>query len=184
MTNFKLISAAAILSAAIATPAFAQEAAQEPGLQAFYQSLGVGSRSSATASAMASARSGSNASVPVKRISAKHYTSDHKMWQGRANKSVPRPQKRRSIGPPFLQGPMWRSDTEWAAPFFSRQPTSIWAGFTVRPVEGEQYASVGLALLLHVQQNWQSFLPKLPRPDACSGWPGLERTDIWMLQLR
>jgi hypothetical protein len=79
MTNFKLISAAAILSAAIATPAFAQEAAQEPGLQAFYQSLGVGFRSSATASAMASARSGSNASVPVKRISAKHYTSDHKM---------------------------------------------------------------------------------------------------------
>jgi predicted secreted protein len=79
MTNFKLISAAAILSAAIATPAFAQEAAQEPGLQAFYQSLGVGSRSSATASAMASVRSGSNASVPVRRISAKHYTSDHKM---------------------------------------------------------------------------------------------------------
>jgi hypothetical protein len=79
MTNFKLISAAAILTAAIATPAFAQEAAQEPGLQAFYQSLGVGSRSSATASAMASARSGSNTGVPVKRISVKHYTSDHKM---------------------------------------------------------------------------------------------------------
>ena len=79
MTNFKLVSAAAILSAAIATPALAQEAAQEPGLQAFYQSLGVGSQSSATAGAMASARSGSNASVPVKRISAKHYTSDHKM---------------------------------------------------------------------------------------------------------
>jgi hypothetical protein len=79
MTNFKLIGAAAILSAAIATPAFAQEAAQEPGLQAFYQSLGVGSRSRATASAMASARSGSNTSVPVKRISVKHYTSDHKM---------------------------------------------------------------------------------------------------------
>jgi hypothetical protein len=80
VTNFKFIGAAAILSAAIATPAFAQqEAAQEPGLQAFYQSLGVGSQSSATASAMASARSGSNASVPVRRISAKHYTSDHKM---------------------------------------------------------------------------------------------------------
>jgi hypothetical protein len=89
MTNFKLISAAAILSVAIATPALAQEAAQEPGLQAFYQSLGVGSQSSATASGMASARSGWNASVPVKGISAKHYTSDHKMWQGRVNKSVP-----------------------------------------------------------------------------------------------
>ncbi len=69
MTNFKQLSAAAILSAAIATPAFSQEAVQEPGLQAFYQSLGVGSRSSATASAMASARS-SQTSVPVKRISA------------------------------------------------------------------------------------------------------------------
>ena len=79
MTNFKLVSAAAILSAAIATPAFAQEAVQEPGLQAFYQSLGAGSQSSATASAMASTRSGPNASVPVKRISAKHHTSDHRM---------------------------------------------------------------------------------------------------------
>jgi hypothetical protein len=79
MTNFKLISAAAILSAAIATPAFAQEAVQEPGLQAFYQSLGAGSQSNATAIAMASTRSGPNASVPVKRISAKHHTSDHRM---------------------------------------------------------------------------------------------------------
>jgi hypothetical protein len=79
MTNFKLLTAAAILSAAIATPVVAQEAVQEPGLQAFYQSLGVGSQSNATARAMASTRSGFIASMPVKRISAKHYTSDHKM---------------------------------------------------------------------------------------------------------
>jgi hypothetical protein len=79
MTNFKLLSAAAILSAAIATPVFAQEAVQEPGLQAFYQSLGVESQSNATASAMASTRSGSNASARVKRIAAKRYTTDHKM---------------------------------------------------------------------------------------------------------
>jgi hypothetical protein len=79
MTNFKLLSAAAILSAAIATPVFAQEAVQEPGLQAFYQSLGVGSHNGPTASAMASTRSGSNASVPVRRVSAKRYTTDHKM---------------------------------------------------------------------------------------------------------
>jgi hypothetical protein len=79
MTNFTLISAVAILSSAIATSVFAQEAVQEPGLQAFYQSLGVGSHDNLTARAMASARIGSNASVPVKRISAKHYTSDHKM---------------------------------------------------------------------------------------------------------
>ena len=79
MTNFKLLSAAAILSAAIATPVFAQEAVQEPGMQAFYQSLGVGSQSNATASAMASTRSGSYAGAPVKRISAKHYSNAHKM---------------------------------------------------------------------------------------------------------
>jgi hypothetical protein len=79
MTNFKLLSAAAILSAAIATPVFAQEAVQEPGAQAFYQSLGVGSQSNATTSAMASTRGGSYASAPVKRIAAKRHTTDHRM---------------------------------------------------------------------------------------------------------
>jgi hypothetical protein len=81
MTNFKLLSVAAILSTAIATPGMAQQAVQEPGLQAFYQSLGVGSQSSATAGAMASIRS-SYASAPAKhyaRTSAKHYASAHKM---------------------------------------------------------------------------------------------------------
>jgi hypothetical protein len=77
MTKFKLLSAAAILSTAILTPAMAQQAVQEPGLQAFYESLGVGS-SSAPASAMASARGGSSASAPVKRVSAKHYDSYRK----------------------------------------------------------------------------------------------------------
>jgi hypothetical protein len=79
MVNFKLLSAAVILSAAIATPVFAQEAVQEPGAQAFYRSLGVGSQSNAAACAMASARSGSNASAPAKRIAAKRYTTDRKM---------------------------------------------------------------------------------------------------------
>jgi hypothetical protein len=41
--------------------------------------LGVGSHSTAPASAMASARSGSYASAPAKRMSAKHYASSHKM---------------------------------------------------------------------------------------------------------
>jgi O-antigen ligase len=41
MTKFKLLSVAAILSTVIATPGIAQQAAQEPGLQAFYQRLGV-----------------------------------------------------------------------------------------------------------------------------------------------
>jgi hypothetical protein len=82
MTNFKLLSVAAILSTVIATPGIAQQAVSEPGMQAFYESLGVGSQSSATASAMASARSGSYASAPTKhyaRTSAKHYASAHKM---------------------------------------------------------------------------------------------------------
>jgi hypothetical protein len=79
MTNFKLLSAAAILSAAIATPVLAQEAVQEPGVQAFYRSLGVGSQSNATASAMALTRRSSNSSARVKRIAAKRYTTDHKM---------------------------------------------------------------------------------------------------------
>jgi hypothetical protein len=79
MTNFKLLTAAVILSAAIATPVFAQQAVDEPGMQAFYQSLGVGSHSGTTASALASTRSGSYASAPVKRISSKHYANAHKM---------------------------------------------------------------------------------------------------------
>jgi hypothetical protein len=78
MPNFKFLSVAAILSTAIVTPVFAQQAVDEPGMQAFYQSLGVGSHDSSTASAMASARSGSIASVQVKRVSARHYATTHK----------------------------------------------------------------------------------------------------------
>jgi hypothetical protein len=37
----KILCAAAILSTTIATPVFAQAAAQEPGANAFYESLGV-----------------------------------------------------------------------------------------------------------------------------------------------
>jgi len=79
MIGFKLVSVAAILSAAITTPVFAQQAVDEPGLQAFYQSLGVGSHDGLTASAMASTPGGSNARVAVKRASAKRYTSRYKM---------------------------------------------------------------------------------------------------------
>jgi hypothetical protein len=77
MANFKLLSATMILSVAIATPVFAQQAVNEPGMQAFYQSLGVGSHNSTSASAMASTRR--YASAPVKRISSKHYAKAHKM---------------------------------------------------------------------------------------------------------
>jgi hypothetical protein len=47
----KLLCAAAILSAfsaTMVTPVLAQQATQEPGEQAFYQSLGVGSHSAAS----------------------------------------------------------------------------------------------------------------------------------------
>jgi len=71
MTHFKLLSVGVILSTAIVTPVFAQQAVSEPGMQAFYRSLGVRSQSSAP-SAMASARSVSYASTPAKHISAKH----------------------------------------------------------------------------------------------------------------
>jgi hypothetical protein len=66
MTRFKLLGSALILSAAIATPVFAQQAVQEPGLQAFYQSLGVGSHSATTAKAFASSKIALSASEPVK----------------------------------------------------------------------------------------------------------------------
>ena len=78
MNKFKLFGVAAILSTAIATPVMAQQAVQEPGAQAFYQSLGVGSHDIPTTSAMSSAR-GSYASVPAKHWSAKRYARAHKM---------------------------------------------------------------------------------------------------------
>jgi hypothetical protein len=79
MARFKLFGLATIVPAAIVTPVFAQQAVQGPGNAAFYQNPGVGSHDGLTASAMASARNGANASVPVKRISAKRYTTIHKM---------------------------------------------------------------------------------------------------------
>ena len=78
MTNFKLLGVAAILSTIIATPIMAQPAVQEPGLQAFYESLGVGSHDIPTTRAMSPAL-GSYASVPTRRSSAKHYARAHKM---------------------------------------------------------------------------------------------------------
>jgi hypothetical protein len=74
MNKLKLLAVAAILSAAAATPGFAQQAAQEPGAQAFYQSLGVGSHDSAPTSAMASVRNGPYAMmISPKHISVRHH---------------------------------------------------------------------------------------------------------------
>jgi hypothetical protein len=74
MHELKLLAVTAILSAVAATPGFAQQAAQEPGAQAFYQSLGVGSHDGAPTSAMASVRNDPYAMmISPKHISVKHH---------------------------------------------------------------------------------------------------------------
>ena len=62
MTKLKLLSMAALLSAAITSPVLVQQAVQEPGETAFYQSLGVGSHNYPAANAFAYAR---NFDLPV-----------------------------------------------------------------------------------------------------------------------
>ena len=52
MTKLKLLSMAALLSA-ITSPVLAQQAVQEPGAAAFYQSLGVGSHNYSAANSFA-----------------------------------------------------------------------------------------------------------------------------------
>lgn len=56
MTKLKLLSMGALLSAAITSPVLAQQAVQEPGAAAFYQSLGVGSHNYPAANAFAYTR--------------------------------------------------------------------------------------------------------------------------------
>jgi len=79
MTKFKLLAVTAILSTAVATPGIAQQAVQEPGAQAFYQSLGVGSHDNPPTSAMASAHDSSYAMMQAKHILAKPRAKHHKM---------------------------------------------------------------------------------------------------------
>src|SRR5258707_13337891 len=78
MTKFKLLAVATVLSAMIATPGIAQQAVQEAGLQALYQSLGVGSRG-APASAAAWARRDSFASEPLKRVAPSGHAAAHEL---------------------------------------------------------------------------------------------------------
>jgi hypothetical protein len=79
MTKFTLLAVTAVLATAAATPGFAQQAVQEPGAQAFYQSLGVGSHDGASPGAIAPARSNSYAMVPAKHVLTKSRTKHHKM---------------------------------------------------------------------------------------------------------
>jgi len=69
MTKLRLLSVAALLSAAITSPVLAQQAVQEPGVAAFYQSLGVGSHNYLAANAFAYTRNFGLSVVtpPVKR---------------------------------------------------------------------------------------------------------------------
>lgn len=78
MTKLKLLAVATIMSAVIATPGIAQQAVQEPGAQAFYQSLGVGSRDG-SAIASAGAHSDAFASEPLTRIAPRHQSRPHKL---------------------------------------------------------------------------------------------------------
>jgi hypothetical protein len=69
MTKLKLLSMAALLSAAITSPVLAQQGGQEPGAAAFYQSLGVGSHDYPAANAFAYTRNFGLSVIapPVKR---------------------------------------------------------------------------------------------------------------------
>jgi hypothetical protein len=78
MTRFKLFGVAAVVSVAMAAPVMAQQAVQEPGEQAFYQSLGVGSSTSGSANAMASVGGVNLSAAPARhhvRASSKHNLS-------------------------------------------------------------------------------------------------------------
>jgi len=86
MTNFKLLSVAAVLSAAIATPVFAQAAFSEPAaFEAMHPDRDVLNGGALTPAARmglelpGDAAGGSYASAPAKRISAKHFGNPHKM---------------------------------------------------------------------------------------------------------
>ena len=75
MTRFKLLGVAAIVFASIAAPAMAQQAVQEPGAQAFYQSLGVGSQNVGAGNAFASVGGAQlSVAVPV-RHHARHHAN-------------------------------------------------------------------------------------------------------------
>ncbi|WP_027582316.1 hypothetical protein [Bradyrhizobium sp. Ai1a-2] len=79
MTRFKLFSAVALVSAVIVTPAVAQQAVQEPGAQAFYQSLGVGSHSYPQNALASVGRVDLSVAPPARhsRASTRHHVSRH-----------------------------------------------------------------------------------------------------------
>jgi hypothetical protein len=75
MTRFKLFGAVALVSAAIVTPAVAQQAVQEPGAQAFYQSLGVGSYSYPQNALASVGRAELSVAPPARHTRTRHHVS-------------------------------------------------------------------------------------------------------------
>ena len=134
MANVKLLSAASILSAAIATPVSAQAAFSEPSaFQAMHPDRDVLNGGALTPAARmglelpGDAAGGSYASAPVKRISAKHFGNLHKTSQRGANESAPNPQQRRSDGPLFYQAQCGApTPIAWPRVNLSPPPTPIW----------------------------------------------------------
>jgi hypothetical protein len=72
MTKFTFLALTALLATTAAVPAMAQQATQEPGEQAFYRSLGVGSHSVTAAPVR-----DTYAMVQPRHIA--HHTKHHKM---------------------------------------------------------------------------------------------------------
>ncbi len=83
MTKLRIFGLAAALSVIATAPVVAQQAAQEPGEQSFYQSLGVGSHEGGATNAMASvgaAAPSTNSTVKHStRTSSKHNANAHKL---------------------------------------------------------------------------------------------------------
>ena len=77
MTRFKLFSAVALVSAVIATPVVAQQAVQEPGAQAFYQSLGVGTHNYPQNAFASVGRVDLSVAPPARHARARHHVSRH-----------------------------------------------------------------------------------------------------------
>jgi hypothetical protein len=68
MANFRLLAMVTILSAVISTPVIAQQAVQEPGLQALYRRPGVGSSTSGLANSSATLRKSLQSSGPGRHL--------------------------------------------------------------------------------------------------------------------
>ena len=159
MTKFKLIGAAALLSATIATPALAQQAVQGPGAQAFYQSLGVGSHNYYGAPSL---RGGECAGIRRQRRSSRwrlrgiigmsRSTGSERAVMAR--RSVrPSQQRREAACGPLFRAPMQEADwpivTEAGSRRVDRQAgtpfrfSGCFSGVQTKKADGDEARAVG-----------------------------------------